>query len=182
MRLDPRLAMLLAGLAGLIAGGQHWWIVTWSFESAGGSVGIGGHAGTGGLSSALPGFVLAALLLTLTLAARGRRVVGVLTALAGAGMIAAGLTVPTPSEAVVMQADLGLGIVGQWTADATFVPVVYALCGLLVVAASVWLVARPPAPRARGNAGARQDVTSALDSWKAMDDGRDPTDDERDGA
>ena len=131
---------------------------------------------------ALMTLVLAALLLTLTLAARGRRIVGVLTACAGLAMIAAGLTVPPPSDAVVTQAAPAAGLAGEWTVAAGFGPLGFALCGLLVVGASVWLVARPPAPRARENAGARQDVTSALDSWKAMDEGLDPTDDERDGA
>lgn len=184
MRIDPRLALLVAGLAGLIVGsGQvHWWDVTWSSDFGTGSAGVSGYAGTGGLSSALPAAVFAAVLLTLTLAARGRRVVGVLTGLAGLGMVAAGLTVPLPSDAVVTQAALGAGLAGQWSVTATAGPLGYALSGLLVAAASGWLVARPPAPRARGNAGGRQDVTSALDSWKAMDDGLDPTDDERDGA
>lgn len=182
MRIDPRLPLLVAGLAGLIVGNLPWWTAAWTSEFAGSEVSIGAQPGTGGLSGALPGVVLVAVLLTLTLAVRGRRIVGVLTALVGLAMIAVGLTVSSPSDAVVTQAAPAAGLAGASSVTATAGPLGYALCGLLVAAASGWLVARPPVPRPRGNTGARQEVASALDSWKAMDEGLDPTDDERDGA
>ena len=72
MRIDPRLPLLVAGLAGLIVGNVPWWTAAWTSEFAGSEVSIGALPGTGGLSGALPGVVLVAVLLTLTLAVRGR--------------------------------------------------------------------------------------------------------------
>ncbi|MFT3877984.1 MAG: Trp biosynthesis-associated membrane protein [Propioniciclava sp.] len=183
MRIDPRAALAAAGLAGLAAGTQlPWWTVTWSSGFGSGSAPLTGQAGTSGLASALPVFVLAAVLLTLSLGPRGRRIVGVLTALAGLGMVAAGLTVPAPGDALIAQTIVEAGIANERVAAATGGALGYAAAGALVAAASVWLVAKPPASRRKRNAGEPVDVTSALDSWKAMDQGLDPTDDERGGA
>lgn len=182
-RIDPRLPLALAALAGLIVGTHvPWWTVSWASGFGNGTAPLTGQAGTSGLAGALPVFVLAGVLLTLTLRARGRRIVGVLTALAGVGMLVAGLTVPAPADALIAQAIVEAGIANERAAVPTGGALGYAVAGALVAAASVWLVVRPPAGRRPRNAREAADVTSALDSWKAMDEGLDPTDDERDGA
>lgn len=180
MKLDPRLAVALAALVGLgLAGLTDWWAVRWAEGmTAGGAAGLSGVAGTGGLAGILPGVVLAAMLATLTLGTTGRRGVGLVAAAAGLGMAALGFAGADPSEGVIAQ-HLVLATLGTDAAVSRLgTPIAYGVVGLLVAAASGWLVARPPTRRARGVREANGDVTDPLASWKAMDDGHDPTDDE----
>ena len=67
---------------------------------------------------------------------------------------------------------------GAWSLTPTASPIAYGVVGLLVAAAALWLVVRPPVRRVRTAGGASGDVTDPLASWKAMDDGQDPTESE----
>ncbi|HHU39511.1 MAG TPA: hypothetical protein GXZ45_09565 [Propionibacterium sp.] len=180
MRLDPRPAVVLAALAGLGVGAlADWWRVAWAGGMAAeGTAGLSGSTGTGGLAAILPSAVLAAMLATLTLGTNGRRAVGLVAAALGIGMAAVGLAGPTPSDAVVEQQLVAATLGGEWSLTATAAPVAYGVIGLIVAAASAWLAARPPVRRVRGVREASGEVTDPLASWKAMDDGQDPTDDE----
>lgn len=180
MRLDPRLAASGAALAGLWLGGQgDWWRIAWRSDlAASGAVGITGAAGTGALSVALPAVALAGLLVTLTLKRSGRRAVGVLTALVGAGMGVLGLSPRVPSEEALEQA-LRTTLATQWEVATTGQPAVYGVVGLLLAAASCWLVVRPPSPATHTDRPrASGELADSQASWKAMDEGLDPTDTE----
>ena len=63
MRADPRLATAAGALVGLgVAALADWWTVTWGDGmTGGGSAGLSGSLGTGGLAAILPGVVLAAM-------------------------------------------------------------------------------------------------------------------------
>lgn len=180
MRADPRLATAAGALVGLgVAALADWWTVTWGDGmTGGGSAGLSGSLGTGGLAAILPGVVLAAMLATLTLATTGRRAVGLVAAAAGLGMAALGLLGGPPSDAVVEQHVLAATLGGAWSLTPTASPIAYGVVGLLVAAAALWLVVRPPVRRVRTAGGASGDVTDPLASWKAMDEGQDPTDSE----
>lgn len=180
MRIDPRLAASVAALAGLWLGGQgDWWRLAWRSDlTASGVGGITGAAGTGALSVALPAVALAGLLVTLTLKRAGRRAVGVLTALAGAGIAVLGFAPRVPSDEAVEQA-LRTTLATQWEVATTWQPWAYGATGLLLAAASCWLVARPPTPATNPDqAGNRGELADSQGSWKAMDEGLDPTDTE----
>ena len=101
-----------------------------------------------------------------------------LAAAAGLGLAALGLLGGPPSDAVVEQHVLAATLGGAWSLTPTASPSAYGVVGLLVAAAALWLVVRPPVRRVRTAGGASGDVTDPLASWKAMDDGQDPTDSE----
>ncbi|OYO01370.1 Trp biosynthesis-associated membrane protein [Enemella evansiae] len=117
--------------------------------------GAGGPAGVVLAAAALAGLALALILRHI-----GRRVLGVLLALLGVGMVAG----------VISGGPAGIA---HWA---------YALCGLLVVAGSVLMVARaqrwPRRPdrfdrtRARAQTSPDDDPNEV---WKALDAGHDPT-------
>ena len=155
MKRDPRLVVAVGALAGLaLAGLADWWEVRWAEGMT-----AGGAAG-------------------LTLGTVGRRGVGLVAAAAGLGMAALGFAGADPSAGVVAHHIVVATLGGDWVLTRLGAPIAYGVVGLLVAAASGWLVARPPLRRARGVREASGDVTDPLDSWKAMDDGHDPTDDE----
>lgn len=178
MRVDPRVPLALSGLAGLGVGAQGpWWTIAWDGTfGAAGSMGLTGGAGTGGLAGVLPAVALAAVLATLTLRTPGRRAVGVVAALAGAGMAVLGLSSPMPNREVVEQAVRAATLSTDLAVTPTGLAMAYGGLGLLVAVCSVWLVARPPAARRRpDDRGATDELADSLSSWKAMDEGRDPT-------
>ncbi len=180
MRLDVRTLIAVGALAGLgVAALADWWEVRWADGvTPAGSAGIPGTAGSGGLAAILPAVVLAAMLATLTLGRGGRRVVGLVALGAGLGMAWLGIAGPLPTPAVVEQHVALATLGGDWALSVLGAPRAYGVIGLLVAAASALLVARPPAKRAPGVRKASGEVTDPLASWKAMDDGQDPTDDE----
>ena len=65
----------------------------------------------------------------------------------------------------------------DWSAVATWVPWAYAATGAAGVAASGWLVARPGI-RHRPVTPRGAELADSVASWKAMDEGHDPTEDE----
>lgn len=138
-------AYALGGLAiGSIAG-----VILASVSTAGGPAGV-----------VLAAAALAGLALALILRQLGRRVLGVLLVLLGAGMIAA----------VIAERPVGVAALG------------YAGCGLLVLAGSLLMVLRaqrwPRRPDRFDRTRARARTTADDDPnevWKALDAGHDPT-------
>lgn len=113
-----------------------------------------GVAATSGLAQALPLAALGGVLLTLTLAPPGRRAVGVLVALVAVGMVAVGVQQPSAGWALA-----------------------YAAAGLIAAASAGLLAAKPGVTRRTVVPSPRAPVEDSLASWKAMDEGLDPTED-----
>lgn len=173
-RLDPRLVLLLAAAGAAICAFQApWWTVTWpAGVGAAGEAGITGATGTGGLAGVLALVVGAAVLATLTLGVTGRRAMGVLAAVASAGMAALGFTAGTPARETVEQVVRTQTLANDLTVSASAMPLVYGVLGLVALASALWLAARPPVPRQRERAASGTEDRSP---WKAMDAGEDPT-------
>ena len=146
----------LGGLAvgavlALVAGSRAWWRAA----GTGVSVTFTGTETTGGLAQALALVVLAGALLGLVLRSRGRRVLGVLLVLTGAGLVVLGLTRPRPASGTVRSRVLEVSLADQFALVGTPWPYVYGVAGLLVLAAAGVLAltaARWPS-RARGSSG-----------------------------
>ena len=79
--------LALGAVLALVAGSRAWWRAA----GTGVSVAFTGTEATGGLAQALALVALAGVLLALVLRARGRRVLGGLLLLAGAGALVLGL-------------------------------------------------------------------------------------------
>ena len=116
------------------------------------------------------------LLLTLTLGAAGRRVIGILLGALSAGMVAVGVSAFSTDAATLAAAVPTAMLATDAIAHPTFWPGIHAALALVGVAASAWLVARPEAGRRRPDRDApAAEVADSQASWKAMDEGRDPT-------
>ena len=170
-------ATLAAGTIGaFVAGARPWWLAV----VADGDAPLSGNVSSGGLSQALGLVTVAGLLLSLTLAARGRRVLGAVLALAGIGMVGVGVARPRPSEQTVQEAIRSFSLAVEATRAATAWPWVYAASGLLVAAGGALLVVLAPRWGSRRSRFERGPVTVDLDDpaaiWKALDAGVDPTD------
>jgi uncharacterized membrane protein (TIGR02234 family) len=183
----------LAGLAvgavlALVAGSRAWWRAA----GTGVSVAFSGTETTGGLAQALALVVLAGALLGLVLRGRGRRVLGVLLTLAGAGVVVLGVTRPRPASGTVQSRVLEVSLADQFALVGTPWPYVYGVAGLLVVAASVLMALTAPRwpsragrferPGAGETAAATQPGPAAPSAdddaaslWRLLDAGVDPT-------
>lgn len=186
--------LALAGLAvgavlALVAGSRGWWRAA----GTGISVSFTGTESTGGLAQALALVVLAGVLLALVLKSRGRRVLGVLLLLTGAGVVVLGLTRSRPSTATVQSRVLAVSLADQFALLGTPWPYVYAFAGLVVLGAAgtMALTARrwpsrtarferpgalgpgQTAPAAVAATGPGSDDPAAL--WRLLDAGVDPT-------
>lgn len=145
--------LALGGLAvgavlALVAGSRAWWRAA----GTGVSVAFTGTETTGGLAQALALVVLAGALLGLVLRSRGRRVLGVLLVLAGAGVLLLGLTRPRPASGTVRSRVLEVSLADQFALLGTAWPYVYAAAGLVVLAGAALMVltaARWPSRAAR---------------------------------
>ncbi len=189
----------LAGTVALMASAQTWVEVTVLRRAP---LPSGTDALSG--SEAVPlvpatGLVLlAAALALLAVRGAGRVVVGVLIALAGGALLWSGLDAlvggasPGPGE---LEDLVTLGDEGVQTSESVLWPLLATLAGLLALAAGVLVTVRGPrwpglgrrydrAPGAAATAPARPrtDEDRALDAWRALDRGDDPTDDPADGA
>ncbi len=177
-----RTRALLPGLVGavlaLLAGAQSWWRA----RSEGVSVSFSGSETTAGLSQALGVVALAAWLLVLVLRHRGRQVVGVLTALTGAGIALVGGLRRPPNAATVRAGVREVSLADQFALSPTVWPSLYAAAGLLVLVAGVLVAttaSRWPARPDRFTRAATTAQVSAEDDpsavWRAQDAGLDPT-------
>jgi len=174
---------LLPGLAGsvllLVTGAQPWWRAS----GEGVSVAFSGTETTAGLSQALGMVALAGWLLVLVLGTRGRRVVGLLLALTGAGAALVGTLGLRPSEAAVRTQVREVSLADQFGLVATGWAYGYAAMGLLVAAGGVLVVLTAPRWPVRADRFARQAAVAAAttaaddsaDVWRAQDAGLDPT-------
>ncbi len=130
-------SLALGGLAAgavlaLVSGSRAWWRAA----GAGVSVAFTGTEATAGLAQALALVVLAGALLGLVLRSRGRRVLGVLLVLTGAGALVLGLTRPRPASGTVRSRVLEVSLADQFALLGTAWPYVYAAAGLVVLAAA----------------------------------------------
>jgi uncharacterized membrane protein (TIGR02234 family) len=173
---------LLAGSAGaFIAGTQPWWRAI----GQGLDVAFSGNSSTGGISQALALVGLAGALLMLVLAARGRRLVAAILALAGAGMAVVGALRSRPSATAVRTQVRTVSLSDQFTLAATPWPWVYAVAGAVVLlSAAATLASAGGWPQRAGRygmaqAGVRNEqlLEHPADAWRAQDEGLDPTED-----
>jgi uncharacterized membrane protein (TIGR02234 family) len=184
-------SLALGGLAvgavlALVAGSRAWWRAA----GTGVSVAFTGTEATGGLAQALALVALAGVLLALVLKSRGRRVLGALLVLAGAGAVVLGLLRPRPASGAVRTRVLEVSLADSFALTGTAWPYVYAVAGLLVLAAAVLMALtagrwpsraarfeRPGAGQVPGAGIAadlpRDDDPAAL--WRLLDAGVDPT-------
>lgn len=174
-RLPPTLPAWLVGALLLAVAQQPWWQVSWDATGGAGSGSLTGTVATGGLAQALALVALAGAAATLVLRRAGRRTVGVLLALAHAGAAALGFAQPRPSDDAVRDALGAASLADAWQLDSTAWSWAYGVCGALGVLAAVLLVARPVSESSRSVRGAAAQVEESLSSWKAMDEGLDPT-------
>lgn len=177
-RLAQPLGLLLGAVLGLLSASQGWWRVV---AGQGDPTSISGNDASGGLAYVLPLVALAGWLLGLSLRGVGRRIVAVLLALTGAGMIAAGVP-RRPPESVIENAGQPLGLDPVTSVTATAWPYVFCVAGVLVLLGAVAaFVAGGARPRRASRFDRTSDaarVTSSDDPsqiWKALDQGMDPT-------
>jgi len=174
VRPAPRAALAATAVLAWAASAAGWWDVEWSSTTGAGTAVLSGVAATSGLARLLPLAALGGLLLTLTVGPAGRRVVAVLLAVLFGAVALLGVTHPRPDDALVADA-LGATLAATWTLRPTWVPWAYGLLGVLGASASAWLVVRPGEGRRAGVRPAGGGLEDSLASWKAMDEGRDPT-------
>ena len=178
-RLVSFLTLLTGGGLAVVAAAQPWWRAV----GEGVSTTFSGTEVTAGLSQALAVVVLAGTLLMLVLRARGRRVVGVLLGLVGAGIAVAGLLRQAPSADAVRNQVREVSLVDQFALQATAWAWVYAAAGFITAVGAVLTVASarswPTRPDRFNRADAPVRPVSAnddpMDVWKALDAGLDPT-------
>lgn len=178
------LTVLLAGAGlGFVASAQPWWRAS----GDGAAVTFSGSDATGGLCQALAAVSMAAVLLLLVLRQRGRRVLAILVAATGIGMILAGALRSAPDADAVRTRVRQVSLTDQFALDTTAWPWVYAAAGLLVVIGAVllWLgashwaagVSRFDRVAQKATSGARPTelADDPAQAWKDLDAGRDPT-------
>ena len=178
-RRSVALGVLLAGIAVAISSGYLPWALIIEPQAR---AEIAGQETTGGLAPALTLAAAAGSLLIMVLGARGRRVVGVVVGLVGAGMVLTGLLFNEPPPGRVDQLsgstsfDIAPAIavgVGAW---------LYVCAGVLLVAGAVLTIVHSPGWPSRVRRFERPDSSppsvdtdDPLALWQAMDAGLDPT-------
>lgn len=174
------LTVLLAGAGiGFVASAQPWWRAS----GDGAAVTFSGSDATGGLCQALAAVTLCGVLLLLVLRAKGRRVLAVLVAAAGVGMILTGALQSAPDPDAVRTRVRQVSLTDQFALDTTAWPWVYAAAGLLVLIGAVLLWLGAPGWAARVSRFDRSGTDAAeaklaedpAQAWKDLDAGRDPT-------
>jgi uncharacterized membrane protein (TIGR02234 family) len=177
----PTLALLLLGAGiGLVASAQPWWRAS----GDGASVTFSGSDVTGGLCQALAAVTLAGTLLVLVLRVRGRRILALLMAATGVGMVAAGAVQTAPDNDTVRSRVRQISLTDQFALEVMPWAWVYAIAGLVVVLGAVLLWVAAPRWTPRVSRFERAPTTGlapadlAADpasAWKDLDAGRDPT-------
>lgn len=170
---------LLGAVLALVSGAQTWWRAT----GEGVAVAFTGTESTAGLSQALGVVALAGWLLVLVLATRGRRLVAVLLALTGLGILLVGALRQRPSTTTVRSSVHEVSLADSFELAPSAWSYVYAGTGLLVLAcglATLLTAVQWPARADRfARSAARVAGTTAADDpaevWRAQDAGLDPT-------
>ena len=168
------LAVLLAGAGlGFVAGAQPWWRAS----GDGAAVTFSGSDATGGLCQALAAVTLAGVLLLLVLRTKGRRVLAVLMAAAGIGMMVTGALQSAPDADAVRTRVRQVSLTDQFALGTTAWPWVYAVAGLVVLLGAVLLWLGAPRWTAAVSRFDRsgQGAEDPAQAWKDLDAGRDPT-------
>ena len=168
--------LLIGGALALIGSGQPWW------RAAGEGVVLkfSGTQATGGLSQALAVVALAGTLLMLALRTRGRRIIGALLVLVGAGLaVVGGLGLRPSADAIGSQVH---EVTMADTLSATVWPWIFLGSGVLItIGAVLTMITAGTWPsrsdRFRPGSGSSEDPDSGdpTELWKAMDAGVDPT-------
>lgn len=174
-RVPPTLPAWLAGALALVLAQQAWWQVEGAGAGGVGWTPVTGVAATGGLAQALGLVALAGAAVTLVLRRVGRRAVGVLLAVTYAGVAALGFLHPRPTPDAVREVLGAASLADDWQLTATPWPWAYGAAGVLGVVAAGVLVARPVSDSSRSVRASAGRVEDSLASWKAMDEGLDPT-------
>ncbi len=172
-------ALILGGALAIVSAAQPWWRAVGQDVS----VRFSGTEVTGGLSQALAVVALAGTLLILVLQPRGRRVAGVLLVMVGVALAVVGALRQRPSDEAVRTQVREVTLLDQFALSGTAWPWVYASAGGVVVLGAVLVVTtvhRWPrrADRFARTEGMARPVTvddDAMEVWKAMDAGLDPT-------
>jgi uncharacterized membrane protein (TIGR02234 family) len=174
--------LLLGGGLALVGSAQPWWRAV----GEGVVVKFSGTQATGGLSQALALVALAGTLLMLALRTRGRRVIGALLMLVGAGIAVVGGLRLQPSADAVRSQVREVSLADAFHVTATVWPWVFALSGVLVAAGAILTMTTAgtwPSASDRFKPESSKALVSASDDpaelWKAMDAGVDPTADAR---
>jgi uncharacterized membrane protein (TIGR02234 family) len=170
--------LLLGGVLALFGSAQPWWRAV----GEGVVVKFSGTQATGGLSQALAIVTLAGTLLMLALRTRGRRVMGALLLLVGAGIAVVGGLRLRPSADAVRSQLREVSLADAFRLSATVWPWIFAIAGVLVAAGAVLTMTTAeiwPSGSDRFQPGSSKAVLPASDDpaelWKAMDAGVDPT-------
>jgi uncharacterized membrane protein (TIGR02234 family) len=168
--------LLIGGALALIGSGQPWW------RAAGDGVVLkfSGTQATGGLSQALAVVALAGTLLMLALRTRGRRIIGGLLVLVGAGLaVVGGLGLRPSTDAIGSQVH---EVTMADTLSATVWPWIFLGSGVLITIGAVLTIITAGtwpsrSDRFRPGSGSSEDPDSGdpTELWKAMDAGVDPT-------
>ncbi|NYI69629.1 hypothetical protein GGQ54_000189 [Naumannella cuiyingiana] len=168
---------LLVGIAGAAgAGAGPWWTLTVQARSAT----FSGGESTAGLAMLLVLAAGAGVLLLLATGRAGRRVVGIVLGALGAAIGVLGASRPAPPPAEVQARLRNLSLAEAWQLDPTPLPWLYALAGLVLVAAALTLAITAPRWPDR-SARYRRTAPLAADDpegwWRALDAGDDPSQD-----
>lgn len=172
--------LAVGGLLAVIVSAQPWWRA----QADGADVAFTGTDASAGLTQALAVVVLAGTLLALTLRARGRRILGVVLAVAGVGVVIVVAIRLRPSAANVRTRLREVSLADEYALVGTAWPWIYAVAGVLVVGGAVLMVLKAGQWPLRSDRFQRGTGGVAVDSvdeaepaalWKAMDAGIDPT-------
>jgi uncharacterized membrane protein (TIGR02234 family) len=170
--------LLLGGGLALVGSAQPWWRAV----GEGVVVKFSGTQATGGLSQALAIVALAGTLLMLALRTRGRRVIGALLLLVGAGIAIVGGLRLRPSADAVRSQVREVSLADAFHLSATVWLWIFAIAGVLVAGGAVLTMTTAgtwPSGSDRFQPGSSKTVVSASEDpaelWKAMDAGVDPT-------
>jgi uncharacterized membrane protein (TIGR02234 family) len=169
--------LLLGGGLALVGSAQPWWRAV----GEGVAVKFSGTQATGGLSQALAIVALAGTLVMLALHTRGRRVMGALLLLVGAGIAIVGGLRLQPSADAVRNQVREVSLADAFHLTATVWPWIFAFSGVLLAAGAVLTMTTAGAWRSgsdRFQPGSAKAVSASDDPaelWKAMDVGVDPT-------
>lgn len=172
--LGARTMLAVAAAAELVVAQRAWWHVAWGEEASGGVIAVSG-AETTGLTVGLAVAALGGTLLLLAVRAPGRRVVGIVLAALHAWAVLLGVRPPRPDDASVLTLLRGESLAGTYVLQPALGGWWYACAALVGVAGAVWLALRPGADAPRSVPTSAREVADSLSSWKAMDAGLDPT-------
>lgn len=174
-RPGPIAGLWVAGVACLVLAQQPWWTVAWSDALGSGAASLTGTAATSGLARALTLAALGGTLLAWWLGPTGRRIVAAPVGFVhGAGLVLAAIN-PSPGDAAVADALGAVRMSGAVELTATGWSWLHAAGATVGVVCAFWLAVRPGGRITSAVREERVPLADSLNTWKAMDDGIDPT-------